>query len=348
MTDIKLSVKGLYKIFGDRPNEAMQHVINGVSKQKLLDDYDHVLGLNNINIDIPAKQLHVIMGLSGSGKSTLIRHINRLIEATSGKVIIDGENVMEMSQNELLEFRRHKASMVFQKFGLLPHRTVVQNVAYGLVVQGISEDEASERSQRWIDQVGLTGFEKLYPAQLSGGMQQRVGLARALATDAEILLMDEAFSALDPLIRTNMQDILLDLQEELHKTIIFITHDLDEALRIGDEISILRDGEVIQKGDPQDIILKPADSYITDFIKDINRSRVIKIGSIMEKATRASGPKLVSNTSVEEALQIMTSADKSVAAVVDTKGKTIGKISLEVAITIIARPVHDNKEPRYK
>ena len=238
--------------------------------------------------------------------------------------------------------------MVFQKFGLLPHRTVVQNVAYGLMIQGISEDEASERSQRWIDQVGLTGFEKLYPAQLSGGMQQRVGLARALATDAEILLMDEAFSALDPLIRTNMQDILLDLQEELHKTIIFITHDLDEALRIGDEISILRDGEVIQNGDPQDIIMNPVDSYIADFIKDINRGRVIKIGSIMEKVTRAPGPKLVSNTSIEEALQIMTSADKSVAAVVDTKGKTIGKISLEVAITTIARPVHDNKEPRYK
>ena len=348
MTNIKISIKGLYKIFGNRPNYAMQHVLNGITKQQLLDEHDHVLGLKNINIDIPAKRLHVIMGLSGSGKSTLVRHINRLIEPTSGKVIIDGENVMEMSQDELREFRRYKASMVFQKFGLLPHRTVVQNIAYGLIIQGISEGEASERSLRWIDQVGLTGFEKHYPAQLSGGMQQRVGLARALATDAEILLMDEAFSALDPLIRTNMQDILLDLQEELHKTIIFITHDLDEALRIGDEISILRDGEVIQKGDPQDIILKPADSYITDFIKDINRSRVIKIGSIMEKATRASGPKLVSNTSVEEALQIMTSADKSVAAVVDTKGKTIGKISLEVAITTIARPVHDNKEPRYK
>jgi len=348
MTDIKVSINGLSKIFGDRPNYAMEYVLNGMSKQQLLDEHGHVLGLNNININLSAKRLHVIMGLSGSGKSTLIRHINRLIEPTAGKVIIDGENLMEMSQDELREFRRHKASMVFQKFGLLPHRTVIQNIAYGLMIQGIKEDEAKERSKQWIDKVGLTGFEKHYPAQLSGGMQQRVGLARALATDAEILLMDEAFSALDPLIRTNMQDILLDLQKELHKTIIFITHDLDEALRIGDEISILRDGEVIQTGDPQDIILKPADKYIADFIKDINLSRVLKIGSIMEKTTNASGPKLLSNTSVEEALQIMNSTDKGVAVVVDVKGKTIGKVSIKNLITAIAHSSRDNKGAHYK
>jgi len=348
MTDIKVSINGLSKIFGDRPNYAMEYVLNGMSKQQLLDEHGHVLGLNNININLSAKRLHVIMGLSGSGKSTLIRHINRLIEPTAGKVIIDGENLMEMSQDELREFRRHKASMVFQKFGLLPHRTVIQNIAYGLMIQGIKEDEAKERSKQWIDKVGLTGFEKHYPAQLSGGMQQRVGLARALATDAEILLMDEAFSALDPLIRTNMQDILLDLQKELHKTIIFITHDLDEALRIGDEISILRDGEVIQTGDPQDIILKPTDKYIADFIKDINLSRVLKIGSIMEKTTNASGPKLLSNTSVEEALQIMNSTDKGVAVVVDVKGKTIGKVSIKNLITAIAHSGRDNKGAHYK
>ena len=348
MTDIKVSINGLSKIFGDRPNYAMEYVLNGMSKQQLLDEHGHVLGLNNININLSAKRLHVIMGLSGSGKSTLIRHINRLIEPTAGKVIIDGENLMEMSQDELREFRRHKASMVFQKFGLLPHRTVIQNIAYGLMIQGIKEDEAKERSKQWIDKVGLTGFEKHYPAQLSGGMQQRVGLARALATDAEILLMDEAFSALDPLIRTNMQDILLDLQKELHKTIIFITHDLDEALRVGDEISILRDGEVIQTGDPQDIILKPADKYIADFIKDINLSRVLKIGSIMEKTTNASGPKLLSNTSVEEALQIMNSTDKGVAVVVDVKGKTIGKVSIKNLITAIAHSGRDNKGAHYK
>ena len=349
MTDSKISIKGLYKVFGDRPNDAIQNILNGMSKEKLLNEHGNILALNNINIDVPAKQLHVIMGLSGSGKSTLIRHINRLIEPTLGKVIIDGNNIMEMSKEELREFRRHKASMVFQKFGLLPHRNVVQNVSYGLLVQGVDEGEAKERTKVWIDKVGLTGFEKYYPAQLSGGMQQRVGLARALATDAEILLMDEAFSALDPLIRTNMQDILLGLQKELHKTIIFITHDLDEALRLGDEISFLRDGKVIQRGNPQDIILRPADDYINDFIKDINRGRVLKVSSIMEKETMTLGPKIISSTSIEEALQIIVSSNKGLVTVVDAKGKTIGKVTLENAITSIARSSRDKlKKPNYK
>jgi len=349
MTDSKISIKGLYKVFGDRPNDAIQNILNGMSKEQLLNEHGNILGLNNINIDVPAKQLHVIMGLSGSGKSTLIRHINRLIEPTLGKVIIDGNNIMEMSKEELREFRRYKASMVFQKFGLLPHRNVVQNVSYGLLVQGVDEGEAKERTKVWIDKVGLTGFEKYYPAQLSGGMQQRVGLARALATDAEILLMDEAFSALDPLIRTNMQDILLGLQKELHKTIIFITHDLDEALRLGDEISFLRDGKVIQRGDPQDIILRPADDYINDFIKDINRGRVLKVSSIMEKETMTLGPKIISSTSIEEALQIIVSSNKGLVTVVDAKGKTIGKVTLENAITSIARSSRDKlKKPNYK
>ena len=349
MTDSKISIKGLYKVFGDRPNDAIQNILNGMSKEQLLNEHGNILGLNNINIDVPAKQLHVIMGLSGSGKSTLIRHINRLIEPTLGKVIIDGNNIMEMSKEELREFRRYKASMVFQKFGLLPHRNVVQNVSYGLLVQGVDEGEAKERTKVWIDKVGLTGFEKYYPAQLSGGMQQRVGLARALATDAEILLMDEAFSALDPLIRTNMQDILLGLQKELHKTIIFITHDLDEALRLGDEISFLRDGKVIQRGNPQDIILRPADDYINDFIKDINRGRVLKVSSIMEKETMTLGPKIISSTSIEEALQIIVSSNKGLATVVDAKGKTIGKVTLENAITSIARSSRDKlKKTNYK
>ena len=349
MTDSKISIKGLYKVFGDRPNDAIQNILNGMSKEQLLNEHGNILGLNNINIDVPAKQLHVIMGLSGSGKSTLIRHINRLIEPTLGKVIIDGNNIMEMSKEELREFRRYKASMVFQKFGLLPHRNVVQNVSYGLLVQGVDEGEAKERTKVWIDKVGLTGYEKYYPAQLSGGMQQRVGLARALATDAEILLMDEAFSALDPLIRTNMQDILLGLQKELHKTIIFITHDLDEALRLGDEISFLRDGKVIQRGNPQDIILRPADDYINDFIKDINRGRVLKVSSIMEKETMTLGPKIISSTSIEEALQIIVSSNKGLVTVVDAKGKTIGKVTLENAITSIARSSRDKlKKPNYK
>ena len=272
-----------------------------------------------------------------------------MIEPTEGEVIVDGDNVLAMSIEELRDFRRHKASMVFQRFGLLPHRTVSQNVAYGLSIQGISEGEATERSQRWIDRVGLAGFEQHFPAQLSGGMQQRVGLARALATDAEILLMDEAFSALDPLIRTDMQNILLDLQEELHKTIVFITHDLDEALRIGDEISILRDGEVIQQGDPQSIIMNPADDYISDFIKDINRGRVLEVRSIMEKADRATGAEnWVLKRRLKMRCNSLVNAGKDSGAVVGDDGKTIGKISLANAIAAMARPDRGDEGPRYK
>ena len=344
--NIKIKISNLYKVFGSNPAAAMKHVRNGATKQDLLDEHGHVLGLRDINIDIPEKRIQVIMGLSGSGKSTLIRHINRLIEPTEGKMIVDGEDVLAMSQEDLRQFRRNKLSMVFQKFALLPHRTVAQNAAYGLTIQGIAE--ATERAQRWIDRVGLGGFENHYPAQLSGGMQQRVGLARALATDAPILLMDEAFSALDPLIRTDMQDILLDLQEELHKTIVFITHDLDEALRIGDQISILRDGEVIQQGDPQDIIMRPADDYISDFIKDINRGRVIEVRSVMSKAARATGPKMAANTAIEDALQSLAAAGKDTGSVVDEDGKTIGKIELNAAISAMARPERGKGTPRYK
>ena len=347
MTD-KIKISNLYKVFGKNPTAAMAHVRNGASKQELLDKHGHVLGLRDINIDIPERRIQVIMGLSGSGKSTLIRHINRLIEPTEGQVIVDGVDVLTMSPDDLRDFRRHKQSMVFQKFALLPHRTVAQNAAYGLTVQGIAEAEAKERAQRWIDRVGLGGFENHFPAQLSGGMQQRVGLARALATDAEILLMDEAFSALDPLIRTDMQDILLDLQEELHKTIVFITHDLDEALRIGDRISILRDGEIVQQGDPQDIIMRPADDYISDFIKDINRGRVIEVRSVMTESSRATGPKLAADTPLEDALQALTSAGKDSGAVVDGAGKTIGKIEMGSAIAAMARPERDKGTPRYK
>ena len=349
MTDVKVEISNLFKIFGSNPNGVMGLVQDGISKQDLLDQHGHVLGLRDINIDVPARRIQVIMGLSGSGKSTLIRHINRLIEPTSGEVVIDGEDVLAMSQARLREFRRHKASMVFQNFGLLPHRTVAQNVAYGLTIQGIKGPEAIERSQHWTERVGLAGFEGHYPAQLSGGMRQRVGLARAMATDAEILLMDEAFSALDPLIRTDMQDVLLRLQEELHKTIIFITHDLDEALRIGDRIAILRDGLVIQVGDSQEIIMNPADDYIADFIKDINRSRVIEVRSIMDEAVEASGPKLRLTTPIEDALQILINAKESIGVVVDDNDEVVGKVDLERAVSAIARPDKELQEgSRYK
>jgi glycine betaine/proline transport system ATP-binding protein len=338
MTDIAVSIKGLYKIFGKNPKKALSRIKQGMSKQDLLEKHNHVLGLKDINIEIPEKKISVIMGLSGSGKSTLIRHINRLMEPTAGEVIIGGENVVEMTKNQIRDLRLHKASMVFQKFGLHVHRTISENVAYGLIVQGMKSDEAKKKSHKWLVRVGLEGFEDHYPSQLSGGMQQRVGLARALATDADILLMDEAFSALDPLIRFDMQNILLELQEELHKTIIFITHDLDEALRIGDQIAILRDGEVIQQGDPQQIILKPNDDYIIDFIKDINRGRVIMAKSLAEKGRKNQGPSVNFKTVLEDVLPIIAKSKSQKVNVVDDQDKFIGVLNLESVIDAMARP----------
>lgn len=348
MSKPKLKITNLYKIFGNKGASFVSSVRDGMTKQELLDKHNHVLGLNNINLSIPEQKVQVIMGLSGSGKSTLIRHINRLIEPTSGELFVDGENVLAMSLGQLREFRRKVTSMVFQKFALLPHKTVSQNVAYGLTIQGVKESIAKEQSHRWIDRVGLGGFEDRFPAQLSGGMQQRVGLARALATDAPILLMDEAFSALDPLIRTDMQNILLELQNELHKTIIFITHDLDEALRIGDNIAILRDGKVIQEGDPQDIIMKPADAYITDFIKDINRSRVIELRSVVDRKTKGTGAGLSSKMSLEDALPILNGSKTKSFTVVDEKNESLGSVNLDSAIRALARADDETVAERYK
>ena len=348
VSDIKVSIKNLYKIFGSNPASVLEHTQKGMSKADLLEKYGHVLGLKDVNIEIQARGIQVIMGLSGSGKSTLIRHINRLIEPTAGEIVIDGEDVLAMSEEDLLEFRRFRASMVFQKFGLLPHRTVQDNAAYGLMIQGLDKKEAIEKSSYWVKRVGLAGFENHYPAQLSGGMQQRVGLARALATDAEILLMDEAFSALDPLIRTDMQDVLLDLQNELHKTIIFITHDLDEALRIGDDIAILRDGAVIQQGSPQEIVLNPADDYVRDFIKDINRARVLEVNSVMESKKPRSGVKVDKSMVIEEALQIATANDNK-PLIVTEDDKAVGSVTLEAMIAAIARPEKDGeRNPEYR
>ncbi len=348
VSDIKVSIKNLYKIFGPNPASVLDKAKAGVSKADLLEQHGHVLGLKDVNIDIQARGIQVIMGLSGSGKSTLIRHINRLIEPTAGEIVIDGQDVLAMSDDELLNFRRFKASMVFQKFALLPHRTVADNAAYGLMIQGVEKKEALERSQRWVERVGLAGFENHYPAQLSGGMQQRVGLARALATDAEILLMDEAFSALDPLIRTDMQDVLLDLQSELHKTIIFITHDLDEALRIGDDIAILRDGAVIQQGSPQEIVLNPADDYVADFIQDINRARVLEVRSVMDSKKPRSGAKVESNTIIEDALQAIKD-NEGKPLIVTEDGKAVGSVTIEAMIDAIARPEKDGeRNPAYR
>lgn len=330
-----IEIKNLYKIFGPNGPACVKLVEQGVTKAELNAKYGHVLGLRDINISMPAGGIQVIMGLSGSGKSTLIRHINRLIDPTSGQVIIGAHDVVQMNAGQLREFRRHQTAMVFQKFALLPHRTVLENTLYGLEIQGRPRGRQVDCAMRWIERVGLKGFENNYPNQLSGGMQQRVGLARALANDAPILLMDEAFSALDPLIRVDMQSVLLDLQKEIRKTIVFITHDLDEALRLGDRIAILRDGEVVQQGSGQDIVMNPADDYIASFVREVNRARVIRVETVATAHDALAGGLKVSvptGATLEEAARAMTLAGEENVAVVDGNGKTVGMLTLSQAV----------------
>jgi len=285
----KIEINNIYKIFGNDPDSVMDMVKNGSTKDEVLEQTGHTVGLDNVSLNIEEGETFVCMGLSGSGKSTLIRHLNRLIDPTAGEILIDGENVMSFNPEQLIDFRRHKMSMVFQRFGLFPHKTVMQNVGYGLEMQGKSEEERDKIAMEKIEAVGLNGFENQFPNQLSGGMQQRVGLARALATNSDIMLMDEAFSALDPLIRSDMQKQLIDLQSELKKTIVFITHDLDESLRLGDHIGILNAGKLVQVGTPVDIIMNPADDYVKAFVKDVNRAKVVKAKVIMTKASETNG-----------------------------------------------------------
>lgn len=289
-------MKQVTKLFGTRKKEAISKLIEGKSKEEILKSTGVTVGVNQASFDVKPGEIFVIMGLSGSGKSTLIRLINRLIEPTSGEILIDGQNIVTMNQKELLNTRRKKLAMVFQKFALFSHRTVLENVAYGLEVQGYDKEERLKRAQESINVVGLGGYENQYPDQLSGGMQQRVGLARALANDSDILLMDEAFSALDPLIRKDMQDELLQLQEKLNKTIIFITHDLDEALKLGDRIAIMKDGEIVQIGTSEQIMKEPADDYVSTFVQDVDRSKVFVAENVMLKpdaiATWKDGPRV--------------------------------------------------------
>jgi len=267
MATNKIQVNRIYKIFGKRVESSLALVQQGKTKQEVLAETGCNVGLNDVSLGIQAGEIFVIMGLSGSGKSTLVRHFNRLIDPSAGEILIDGVNILTMSDLELRALRRNKISMVFQGFGLLPHQTVLNNAAFALLTRGEKKSVALEKAARWLEKVGLKGYESTYPDELSGGMRQRVGLARALAGDTEILLMDEAFSALDPLIRDEMQDQLLELQATLKKTIIFITHDLNEALKLGNHIAILRDGQLVQVGTPQDILNNPADEYVRKFVE---------------------------------------------------------------------------------
>ena len=328
----KIEIRNVYKIFGQNPSKILPMVQDGANKEEVLEKTGHTVGLDNVSLSIEEGETFVCMGLSGSGKSTLIRHINRLIDPTSGEVLVEGTNVMDLNQKSLIEFRRHKMSMVFQRFGLFPHKTVIENVGYGLEVQGKKPEERNKIAMEKIEAVGLSGFEHQYPNQLSGGMQQRVGLARALATNTNIMLMDEAFSALDPLIRSDMQKQLIDLQSELKKTIFFITHDLDESLRLGDHIGILNHGKLVQVGTPIDIIMKPADDYVKAFVKDVNRARVIKAKIIMTPTNETNGIdksnliKVHEDQFIEEFLPQVV-CNNANCEVVDKEGNTKGYIT---------------------
>ena len=283
----KIEIKNIYKIFGRKPDRILPMVKGGATKEEVLEKTGHTVGLDNVSLKIEEGETFVCMGLSGSGKSTLIRHLNRLIDPTDGEVLVDGQSVMNLNPEQLIDFRRYNMSMVFQRFGLFPHKTVLENVGYGLEMQGKPDEEKNKTAMEKIEAVGLNGFEHQFPNQLSGGMQQRVGLARALATNSDIMLMDEAFSALDPLIRSDMQKQLIDLQSQLKKTIVFITHDLDESLRLGDHIGILNAGKLVQVGSPVDIVMNPADAYVEAFVKDVNRAKVIKAKIIMRPANQS-------------------------------------------------------------
>lgn len=333
-----IEVQSLYKIFGRNPHRALEMLRQGRTKQEILTRTGLAIGINDVSFEVTEGESFVIMGLSGSGKSTLIRCLNRLIEPTGGKVFIDGNDVTAMERQELQNLRRHKMSMVFQSFAIFPHKTILQNVAYGLKIRGIPAKERDEKAFETLELVGLQGWENYMPPQLSGGMQQRVGLARALATDPEILLMDEAFSALDPLIRKEMQNELLELQNRMRKTIVFITHDLDEALRIGDRIALLKDGVIVQIGTPEEILTSPATSYVEKFVEDVDRSRILTAESVMQKTSAVAvypkdGPRV--------ALRRMEANGISSLFTVDKDYRFQGLVMAEDALTAVKKNQND-------
>ncbi|KAA0545259.1 glycine betaine/L-proline ABC transporter ATP-binding protein [Bacillus sp. BGMRC 2118] len=319
---VKISVDNVTKIFGKNVKQATQQLNSGKTKEEILRSTGCTVGVNQASFDVHAGEIFVIMGLSGSGKSTLVRMLNRLIDPTNGKVLIDGEDVVKMNKEELRQVRRRKISMVFQKFALFPHYTVLENTEYGLEVQGMSKEERSQKAMEALELVGLKGYESQYPSQLSGGMQQRVGLARALASNPDVLLMDEAFSALDPLIRKDMQDELLELQSSMEKTIVFITHDLDEALRIGDRIALMKDGNIVQIGTPEEILMNPSNQYVERFVEDVDLSKVLTASHVMKRAETVQmdkGPRV--------ALQLMKELGISSIYAVDKQQTLLGVVT---------------------
>ncbi|MGI6227258.1 MAG: quaternary amine ABC transporter ATP-binding protein [Peptococcales bacterium] len=333
----KIKVEDLTKVFGSNPKRALELLKNGLSKDEIMGKTKLAVGVGGVSFEVYEGEILVIMGLSGSGKSTLIRCLNRLIEPTSGSIYVDGEDITKISQEELLQLRRKKIGMVFQKFALFPHKTVLENTEYGLEVQGIDPNTRGKKALDALELVGLKGWETNYPDQLSGGMQQRVGLARALAVDPDILLMDEAFSALDPLIKREMQDELLALQSRVQKTIVFITHDLDEAIKLGDRIILMKDGKIVQEGTPEEILTHPATEYVKKFVENVDMSKVLTARSVMKRTGNVCFPKDGPRT----ALHKMQEAGISSIFVVNKEHQVEGVVLAEMAVEAIKRGEKD-------
>ena len=338
MTQPALSVKNLWKVFGPNAEKLIGTPDLDLSRKELQAKSGHVIGVKDVSFDVAPGEVFVVMGLSGSGKSTLVRLLTRLIEPTAGTVELFGENVTAMSEETLREVRRRKISMVFQHFGLLPHKKVIDNVAFGLEVRGESKTQRRARAQNMVDLVGLSGYEQNFPDQLSGGMQQRVGLARALANDPDILMFDEPFSALDPLIRRDMQNEVIRLHKEVGKTMVFITHDLAEALKLGDRIMILRDGQIIQIGTPDEVVGAPADDYVKDFVSDVPKSHVLTLKWVMRPPANDTegldAPTLPDSTIVRDAARIVLD-HQGVVRVVDENGSFVGVVDDEDILRVV-------------
>ena len=328
----KIVVKDATKIFGKSSGRAIQMLKDGKTKSEILKATGATVGVKQVSFDVNEGEIFVIMGLSGSGKSTLVRLLNRLIDPTMGQILLDGKDIVQMNKEQLRDVRRKKIGMVFQNFALFPHKTIVENTEYGLEIQRVSKKERNEKAIESLKLVGLAGYEDQYPKQLSGGMQQRVGLARALANNPDILLMDEAFSALDPLIRKDMQNELLQLHHDMQKTIIFITHDLDEALRIGDRIALMKDGEIVQIGSPEEILMSPSNEYVERFVEDVDLSKVLTAGHIMKKADTVKvdrGPRV--------ALRMMKQLGISSIYVVDNANRLLGAVTAQDTVEAIEK-----------
>lgn len=326
MNDIKIEVRNVTKIFGKNPQLGLKLLNEGKSKKEILEKTGMTVGVNKASFEVKAGEIFVIMGLSGSGKSTLVRMLNRLIEPNDGQVLIDGRDIVKMKAPQLREVRRKKMTMVFQRFALFPHRTVLSNTEYGLEIQGADKEKRRKKALDALKLVGLEGYENSFPSELSGGMQQRVGLARALANDPDVLLMDEAFSALDPLIRKDMQNELIEIQEKMKTTIIFITHDLDEALRLGDRIALMKDGTIVQIGTPEEILINPANNYVERFVEDVDLSKVLTAAHVMKKPER-----IVVDRGPRVALKIMKDAGISSVYIVDNKQRLLGAVAAQDA-----------------